>query len=186
MPSKELQPKEAAPWKEHTSASASASVFLSDNQGKLLMVQDIDAFGGKWSPIAGFVDVNLKEEPEMAAIREAKEELGLDVRLDELIGVWHYYAADDKDAVAYGREPEKADKAHMHIGYAYRGTILGGTFSMQKEEIQNYGFFTPTEIELMHKDGKLKTPQYNYVGFKLWEQGVRHPLNVIQTNGKLH
>lgn len=186
MPSKELQPKEAAPWKEHTSASASASVFLSDNQGKLLMVQDIDAFGGKWSPIAGFVDVNLKEEPEMAAIREAKEELGLDVRLDELIGVWHYYAADDKDSVAYGKTAKPdTDRAHMHIGYAYRGTILGGTFSMQPEEIQNWGFFTPEDVEKMHGAGLLKTPQYNYVGFKLWRDGAHHPLSVIQTNGKM-
>lgn len=151
------------------------------------MVQDIDAYGGKWSPIAGFVDVVYNEEPEMAALREAKEELGLNVRLDELIGVWHYYADDDKDAVAYGKEPAvpTPNKAHMHIGYAYRGTILDGTFKMQEDEIQNYGFFTPSDIEQMYKDGKLKTPQYNYVGFKLWENGTKHPLSIVQSNSKI-
>ena len=186
MPRTEQQPREGVPWKEHTNASASVSVFLSDEKGRLLMVQDVDEYGGKWSPIAGFVDVNVNEEPEIAAIREAKEEMGLDVRLDELIGVWHYYAEDDKDAVAYGKETTNhADKAHMHIGYAYRGTILGGTYEMQKEEVQNWGFFTPEEIEKMYVDGKLKTPQYNYVGFKLWQAGVRHPLTIVQTrNGK--
>ncbi len=178
MPNREYQPKEAAPWKEHTTASASASVFLSDDQGRLLMVQDIDAYGGKWSPIAGFVDVANNEEPEVAALREAKEELGLDIRLDELLGVWHYYAEDG---------PKKSDeKTHMHVGYSYTGTILGGTYTMQKEEIQNYGFFTPTQIEDMHRNGILKTPQYNYVGYKLWQAGTRHPLNVIQTNGTTH
>lgn len=178
--------KEQSVWKEHTNASASVSIFLGDKQGRLLMVQDIDSFGGKWAPIAGFVDVASNEEPEMAALREAKEELDLTIRLDELIGVWHYYADDDKDAVAYGKTPtvHHTDKAHMHIGYAYRGTILDGTFMMQPEEIQNYGFFTPVEIEQMHADGKLKTPQYNYVGFKLWEKGTKHPLEVVQSNSR--
>jgi ADP-ribose pyrophosphatase YjhB (NUDIX family) len=179
-------PKEQSVWKEHTNASASVSIFLSDAKGRLLMVQDVDQYGGKWSPIAGFVDVALNEEPEMAALREAKEELGLTIRLDELIGVWHYYADDDKDAVAYGKgnsEPA-VDKAHMHIGYSYRGTILDGTFKMQADEIQNYGFFTPEEVEKKYREGTLKTPQYNYVGFKLWEKGTKHPLTVVQSNSR--
>lgn len=188
MAGKEYQPvpKEQAVWKEHTKASASVSIFLSDKLGRLLMVQDVDQYGGKWSPIAGFVDVAYNEEPEMAALREAKEELGLTIRLDELIGVWHYYADDDKDAVAYGKESSETavDKAHMHIGYSYRGTILDGTFIMQEDEIQNYGFFTPEEVEQLYKDGKLKTPQYNYVGFKLWEKGTKHPLTVVQSNSR--
>src|SRR3989344_2033486 len=186
MTNLERQPvkKEQSIWKEHTNASASVSLFLSDDQGRLLMVQDVDAYGGKWSPPAGFVDVAFNEEPEMAALREAKEELDLDIRLDELMGVWHYYAADDKDAVAYGKTSNttSANKAHMHIGYAYRATILGGTFTMQEEEIQNWGFFTPSEIEHMHRDGKIKTPQYNYDGFKLWEKGTRHPLDIVRSN----
>lgn len=179
--------KEQSVWKEHTRASASVSIFLSDEQNRLLMVQDIDQYGGKWSPIGGFVDVVYNEEPEAAAIREVKEEMDLDIRLDELIGVWHYYAEDSKDAVAYGKisQPE-VDKAHMHIGYAYRGTILSGTFTMQKEELQNWGFFTTDEIEKMHADGKIKTPQYNYKGFKLWQEGERHPRSIIQTNGTSH
>jgi ADP-ribose pyrophosphatase YjhB (NUDIX family) len=188
MAGKEQQPvpKEQAVWKEHTNASASVSIFLSDKLGRLLMVQDVDKYGGKWSPIAGFVDVAYNEEPEMAALREAKEELGLTIRLDELIGVWHYYADDDKDAVAYGKEngDSTVDKAHMHIGYSYRGTILDGTFIMQEDEIQNYGFFTPEEVEQLYKDGKLKTPQYNWVGFKLWEKGTKHPLTVVQSNSR--
>jgi len=179
--------KEQTVWKEHTNASASVSVFLSDEKGRLLMVQDTDDYGGKWSPVAGFVDVAFNEEPEMAALREAKEELGLTVRLDELIGVWHYYDDDDKDVIAYGKKSSSptVDKAHMHIGYAYRGTILDGTFIMQPEEIQNYGFFTTSEIEQMYKDNKVKTPQYNYVGFKLWQNGAKHPLSIVQSNSRV-
>lgn len=168
-------PAEQAPWKEHTTASASASVFLTDSLGRLLMVRDIDRYGGKWSPIAGFVDVQNNEEPEVAAIREAKEELGLDVILTGLLGVWHYYAED---------APKKPDEtSHMHVGYAYTGEILSGTFEMQQDEIQQWGYFSPSEIEELYKDGKLKTPQYNYKGYELWRQGLRYPRSVVQTNG---
>jgi len=168
-------PEEQPSWKEHSTGYASVSVFLSDAQGRLLMVQDHDSYGGKWSPIAGYIDDLDNEEPEVAALREAKEELGLNIRLNELLGVWHYYekmAADNKD------------KVHMHVGYAFTGTILDGTFTPQADEVQNYGFFSPQEVELMHAQGLLKTPQYNYVGFKLWQEGTRHSLDVLLTNGK--
>ncbi|MCL4531527.1 MAG: NUDIX hydrolase [Chloroflexi bacterium] len=168
---------ESEPWREHSTGFASVSVFLTNNEGKLLMVQDLDKFGGKWSSIGGYIDDLDHEEPEMAALRETKEELGLDVRLDDLLGVWHYY-----DRSARGASD---NNVHMRVGYAYTGTILGGTFNMQKEEIQNYGFFTPEQVEELNRQGKLKTPQYHYVGFKLWQSGVRHPLTTVQTNGSI-
>lgn len=175
-------------WKkEHTNASASATIFLADEKGRVLLVQDIDKYGGKWGPLGGFVDVVYNEEPEIAAIREAKEELDLDVRLDDLIGVWHYYVEDDVHSVAYNDTPQPStvDKAHMHIGYSYRGTILGGSYTMQKDEIQNWGFFTDEQFKYMIKNNMVKSPQYISVGYDLWRKGTAHPLSVIQaSNGK--
>lgn len=148
------------------------------------MVQDLDSHGGKWSPIAGYVDDLMGEEPEVAALREAKEELGLDIRLDQLLGVWHYYEKNGIHEIPSGERssPNKKDRIKMHVGYAFRGTILDGTFTMQPEEVQNYGFFSSSEIEQMHIDGKLKTPEYNYDGFKLWESGTKHPLEIVRSN----
>lgn len=148
------------------------------------MVQDLDEHGGKWSPIAGYVDDLLGEEPEGAALREAKEELGLNIRLDQLLGVWHYYEKNGIHEVPSETtaEPSSSSKIKMHVGYAFRGTILDGTFKMQAEEIQNYGFFTPSQIEQLHATGKLKTPEYNYDGFKLWENGTKHPLDIVRSN----
>lgn len=164
---------------ERSSSLASVSIFLSDDEGRLLMVQDTDEHGGKWSPIAGYIDDLVGEEPEAAALREAKEELGLDVRLDNVLGIWSYY---ENGKPHY--ENGDRDKPKMHIGYAYTGTILGGTFEMQPEEIQNWGFFTPEEIEQLYIDGRIKTPEYNYKGFKLWEKGTKHPLDIVQTNSR--
>lgn len=175
--------QEHPPWMERSSSLASVSVFLSDAEGRLLMVQDIDEHGGKWSPIAGYVDDLIGEEPEVAALREAKEELDLNVRLDELLGVWHYY---EKKGIHTTPTPDVngKDKTKMHVGYAFRGTILNGSFTPQQEEIQNYGFFSPAEIEQMHIDGKIKTPEYNYDGFKLWEKGTKHPLDIVRSNSR--
>ena len=187
MSTPERQPthrNEKPAWTERSSSMASVSVFLSDEQGRLLMVQDLNSHGGKWSPIAGYVDDLVGEEPEIAALREAKEELGLDIRLDQLLGVWHYY---EKNGIHQSPSKDTAtsngkNKIKMHVVYAFRGTILDGTFTMQPEEIQNYGFFAPSEIEKMNAGGKLKTPEYNYDGFKLWENGTKHPLDIVRSN----
>lgn len=187
MSTPERQPinrKEKPAWAERSSSLASVSIFLADEHGRLLMVQDLDEHGGKWSPIAGYVDDLMGEEPEVAALREAKEELGLDIRLDQLLGVWHYYEKNGIHEAPTDESPsKKGNGVHkMHVGYAFRGTILDGTFKMQAEEIQNYGFFTTAEIEQIHTDGKLKTPEYNYDGFKLWENGTMHPLDIVRSN----
>ena len=182
MASPEFLPssREAAPpWAERSSSLASVSIFLADEVGRLLMVQDIEEHGGKWSPVAGYIDDLTGEEPEVAALREAKEELGLDIRLEKLLGVWHYYEKN-----GHRNENGKPEKHKMHVGYAYTGTILGGTFDMQEEEIQNWGFFTPEEVDQVYRDGKLKTPEYNYVGFELWKKKSEHPLEVVVSNGR--
>ena len=171
--------QEYSAWKEHSTGTSSVSIFLSDEQGRLLMVQDLDKYGGKWSPIAGYIDDLDHEETEAAAIREAKEELGLNVRLEKLLGVWHYY--EDKDKANPANANEKSQP--MHLGYAYTGVIIDGNFEMQKEEIQNYGFFTEEQFRLLLSDDRIKTPQYNAVGYTLWKNGVRHPLDVVQTKG---
>lgn len=176
---------EKQPWMERSSSLSSVSIFLSDQQGRLLMVQDVDEHGGKWSPIAGYVDDLLGEEPEAAALREAKEELGLSVRLDELLGVWHYYERNGMHVSDPSTTQDTKESCKMHIGYAFHGTILDGTFVMQADEIQNYGFFTPEQIEQMHAEKKLKTPEYNYDGFKLWEKGTKHPLDIVRSNARV-
>lgn len=164
-------------WKEHSTGTSSVSIFLADDQGRLLMVQDLDENGGKWSPIAGYIDDLDHEEPEAAALREAKEELGINARLDKLLGVWHYY---DDDQQVTTNDSLKLNK-HMHLGFAFTGTIIDGSFVMQKEEIQNYGFFTEEQFNLLLSEDKIKTPQYNAKGYEIWKNGIRHPLEVIQT-----
>lgn len=60
------------------------------NQGRQLVLvrRAIEPGYGKWVFPGGYVDRG--EEITLAAIREAREEVGLDVRLDHLIGIYSY------------------------------------------------------------------------------------------------
>jgi ADP-ribose pyrophosphatase YjhB (NUDIX family) len=60
---------------------------LAERRGRLLLVRrNHEPKLGEWSFPSGFADAG--EVLEEAAAREAKEETGLDVRIDRLLGVW--------------------------------------------------------------------------------------------------
>ncbi|MDO5097853.1 MAG: NUDIX domain-containing protein [Corynebacterium sp.] len=50
---------------------------------EVLLVKRAD--NGEWTPVTGIVDPG--EEPHAAAVREAKEEVGLDIKVEALLGV---------------------------------------------------------------------------------------------------
>ena len=62
-------------------------VVVTDGEGRVLLIQRAnDPYGGSWALPGGFVDVG--ETVENAAVREAKEETGLDVEVLRLVGVY--------------------------------------------------------------------------------------------------
>lgn len=105
-----------------------AAIVLVENQGQVLLVQrDRTPDKGKWSLPAGFV--NAFEDPQAAAIRECREETGLNVRVEKLA------------AVLSGRE-------HLHgadILLLYRATILGGTLHAG-DDAANAAFFSREQL----------------------------------------
>ena len=63
--------------------------IISDEQGRIVLVKRaIEPGYGKWVFPGGFIDRG--ETVEAAAVREAREECGLDVRLDRLINIYSY------------------------------------------------------------------------------------------------
>jgi ADP-ribose pyrophosphatase YjhB (NUDIX family) len=68
-----------------------AGVILVENGGVLLVRRRFDPRKGMWTLPAGFVEYD--EHVEECAVRETKEETGLDVELDGLFGA--YMAMDD-------------------------------------------------------------------------------------------
>ncbi len=81
----------------------------------MLVRRAIEPGYGKWVFPGGYVDRG--EEVTAAAMREAKEESGLDVRLDRLINVYSYA----------GRTP---------VIIVYAATLLGGELACDDEGLE--------------------------------------------------
>lgn len=103
---------------------AAAGVVIK-RDGKYLLVQEKKvAVYGLWNIPAGRVDEG--ETVEEAAIREAKEETGFDVKLKRKIGVF---------------EPKP-----MFPKHAFEAEIVGGTLAIPKDELLDVKWFTIEEI----------------------------------------
>ncbi len=61
-------------------------VIVTGKEGVLLVKRKNEPYKGKWALVGGFV--NYGETVEQAAIRECKEETGLDIELEKLVGVY--------------------------------------------------------------------------------------------------
>ena len=99
--------------------------IIRDDHGRIVLVRRaIEPGYGKWVYPGGYVDRG--ELVKDAAVREAREEAGLQIRLDRLINVYSYP----------GRAP---------VVIVYAASILGGTLMVDDEGLEAR-FFDPAEI----------------------------------------
>jgi 8-oxo-dGTP diphosphatase len=99
--------------------------IIADDRGRIALVKRaIEPGYGKWVFPGGFVDRG--EEVPAAAVREAREEVGLDVRLERLINVYSYA----------GRTP---------VIVVYAAALVGGCLACDDEGLEAR-FFEPDQI----------------------------------------
>ena len=103
---------------------AVGTVIRMPDQRIVLVRRAIEPGYGKWVFPGGYVDRG--EEIKLAAVREAREESGLEVRLDYLINIYSYA----------GRAP---------IIIVYAATCSGGELAVDDEGLEAKAF-DPTEI----------------------------------------
>ena len=103
---------------------AVATIILAENNHIVLVRRAIQPGYGKWVCPGGFVDRG--EEVMAAAIREAREEAGIDIRIDRLLNVYSY--------------PGVAP-----VIIVYVATMIGGTLSCDDECLE-VRLFTPDDI----------------------------------------
>ncbi|MBE6542473.1 MAG: NUDIX domain-containing protein [Ruminococcaceae bacterium] len=112
-----------------------------NEKGEILLQKRGDF--NKWGFPGGAVE--LGEAPEDTAVREVKEETGLDVKIDRLIGVY-----SEPDFVY-----PNGDTAHS-ICIAYEMHIIGGALSCDGDESTDLKFFplkrTPALFCKQHED----------------------------------
>lgn len=106
----------------------SAAVLIHDGTGRVLLVHQ--AYGRRWYGLPGGI-VDAGETPAQAAVREAREEAGVRIELDHLIGRYLLRGGDYPDITAYvflariaSGEPRVVDPA----------------------EITSVGWFDPTDL----------------------------------------
>lgn len=101
-----------------------AHVLVRDDQGRILVVRTT-YLGPGWMLPGGRVE--RSETPHAAAVRETREETGIEVRLEGLILV---------DA-----------HRRRNVSFVFAGTVVGGTLAPQFGEIAEAGWVSREEIE---------------------------------------
>ena len=124
--------------------------IIATPENRLVLVRRaIEPGYGKWVFPGGYVD---RGEPLTdAAIREAREECGLDVRLDALVNIYSYL----------GRTP---------IIVVYAATVLGGTLCVDDECLETAEF----EAEAIPWDELAFRSTHE--GLRDYLDGLRHPM----------
>jgi len=120
----------------HETAKIGVSNIFVNEQGYLLLMKrsdDCASFPGHWGLVGGYIDSG--ETPEEAAIREAKEEIGVDIEVLKFLGRYH-----NTPSPHYGN----------CISLPHYSKIIAGTpHAAQPEECSDVKWFSPEEIREM-------------------------------------
>jgi ADP-ribose pyrophosphatase YjhB (NUDIX family) len=112
----------------------SSSVLPIDKTGRLLLVRHTGHHDG-WAVLGGAVEIG--ESPAEAAIREVREEIGVEVQLTRLLGV---LGGPDYE-VTYPNGDRTA-----YVTAAYEAKIIDGTPVADHDELSDVAWFTPEEL----------------------------------------
>lgn len=103
-------------------------VVIEAPDGIVLGRRGIEPGYGAWCLPGGFV--NDDEHPAAAAARECREEIGADVDIEGLVGVFHI----------------RKESAASMVGIAYRATLQSGQTPAPGEEMLEIGIYPPDEL----------------------------------------
>ena len=121
--------------------------------GKILFQRRTD--NGKWGLIGGLVEMN--ETYEQAALREIREETGLEVKLDSFLGIFHNH----------NMVWSNGDAAHV-ISAMFTASVVCGEPRIDEESYE-LRFFGKDELpELFAED--------HLAALDVFFEGVRYPL----------
>lgn len=100
----------------------------------------------KWLPLGGHIE--LDEDPEIAALREAKEESGLDV---VLVGERPPTTEPGTRALIAPRflDIHQISDTHEHIGMIYFARPAGGSMELAREEHHDIRWCTDADLDAL-------------------------------------
>ena len=119
---------------------AIASAILRDTDGKYLLVQEKkESVHGLWGLPGGWADE--AESLRQAAIRETKEEVGLEIEIDG-------------DLPIYDLDKPELDR---HF-YAFLGTIKSGEVTIDNSELLAAQWYSFDDIKSLYTQARLRSP----------------------------
>lgn len=118
----------------------SISVLPFDPDGRIMLVKPAEQ--ERWATLGGAVDIG--ESPAEAAIREAREEAGIEIELVRILGAF--------GGRAYEVEYPNGDRC-AYVGIAYEARIAGGTPVPDGNEITDIGWFRTDELAAVDLNG---------------------------------
>lgn len=128
----------------HERIDFTVAIFVvADNRVLLVHHRKLD----KWLPLGGHIE--LDEDPEQAALREAKEESGLDV---ELIGERPPTTGPGTRALISPRflDIHRIDETHEHIGLIYWARNRAGRTTLAEAEHHDIRWCSKRDLEELH------------------------------------
>ena len=116
---------------EYRNPALTVDTIIADDDRILLIKRLNEPYRNHWALPGGFVEYG--EMVETAAVREAREETGLDVELTELVGVYS--------------DPDRDPRGHT-VTVAYRARIVGGKLNSDSDA-KDARFVTAGQINSM-------------------------------------
>jgi 8-oxo-dGTP pyrophosphatase MutT (NUDIX family) len=125
----------------HERIDFTSSVFIVQD-GRVLLIHHRKLL--KWLPVGGHIE--LDEDPEQAALREAKEESGLDV---ELLGERPPTTGPGTRALITPRfmDIHRISPTHEHIGLIYWARPVAGNVSLAADEHLDIRWCSPSDLD---------------------------------------
>lgn len=121
-----------------TSRKPSASVFVRDDGGRLLLLRRVD--NDLWTiPTGG---VKKGETVGEAGVRECREETGLDVEVTGLVGVFSTPA----HVIVY-LHGDRVDEVRQPINICLRARVVGGTIVPEPSEAADVRWVAPADLD---------------------------------------
>ena len=133
----------------YENAKPCGGALVTDDDGRLLLIRRAhDPFDGHWDIPGGFCE--LRELPEAAAVREVREETGLEIETGGLLGMW----LDD-----YG------DTGVVTLNVYFHARAVGGTLALEVGEVAEIGWFAADELP-----GELAFPDHERLVLDAWRR----------------
>jgi 8-oxo-dGTP pyrophosphatase MutT (NUDIX family) len=127
----------------HEKIDFTVAVFVVRNR-RILLIHHRGL--GKWLPLGGHVE--LDEDPEQAALREAREESGLEV---ELLGERPPTTGPGTRALVAPRflDIHRINATHEHIGMIYWARPRGGRLALSVSEHHDIRWCTGADLDTL-------------------------------------